>query len=124
MVFALVLGCNTRSEPKIWELSSLFCLYYIPFIGQMPANNSMYSKLVGTRHRGLYVSLLETSKTLARAIAGYLIGATYAAVGACVLWGITLGVWVAQMIPFLSNWSKLLVVVATESKHDVDENGS
>jgi len=47
------------------------------------------------------------SKTLARAIAGYMIGASYEALGSCALWSMTLAIWALQFVPFMANWGKL-----------------
>eukprot|EP00747_Dinoflagellata_sp_TGD_P202778 gnl/TRDRNA2_/TRDRNA2_76340_c0_seq1.p1 gnl/TRDRNA2_/TRDRNA2_76340_c0~~gnl/TRDRNA2_/TRDRNA2_76340_c0_seq1.p1 ORF type:complete len:335 (-),score=26.54 gnl/TRDRNA2_/TRDRNA2_76340_c0_seq1:118-1008(-) len=110
-LFASLFGCDPTKlgghAPPLWLLVTLAGIYWVPFIGQMPANNAIYSKLVGRRHRGLYNALLEMSKTFARAVSGYLIGATYATAGPCVLWGITGGIWLLQFLPFLANWSRL-----------------
>ena len=111
MPYILIFGCRTlvATEPPIWVLCALFWIYYLPFIGQMPANNSIYSKvrqasvfdiqfitkhtypslssqLVGDANISTYFSILEVTKTLGRASAGYLIGASYDTVGPCVLW--------------------------------------
>ena len=67
----------------------------------------MYSKLIGGEHVGLYTSLLEMSKTIARAVAGYMIGAAYGSMGSCALWLLTLAIWVLQFVPFMACWSKL-----------------
>lgn len=87
----------------------LFSFYYAPFVAQMPANNAMYSKLISDhrQHVGLFQSVLEVSKSSARALAGLVIGKAYATTGPCLLWMITLTVWLAQFLPVALMWNKL-----------------
>lgn len=94
------------SLPLLW---CLFSLYYAPFIAQMPANNSMYSKLVSDYQGsiGTFQACLEVSKSSARAFAGLAIGRAYAHAGPCGLWGYTLALWAAQFLPLALVWFKL-----------------
>ena len=141
-LFVWLFGCRQSNDPvpPVWELWTLYTIYYIPFIGQMPANNSIYSKLVGRRGVGAYQvfcpripsggmhmphrkpltflcvpwqAILEMSKAIARALAGYIIGYAYAGGGPCFLWFLTLGIWMLQFGPFLGNWSRLRVEDST-----------
>lgn len=105
-------GCPSlsgRGGAPLWLLWVLFSVYYVPFIGQMPSNNSVYSKLISAAagpHQGVYQSLLEISKSLARAGAGLTIGVAYSTAGPCVLWAATLGIWAAQFLPLLLVWER------------------
>mmetsp|Transcript_43361 Transcript_43361/g.92836 ORF Transcript_43361/g.92836 Transcript_43361/m.92836 type:complete len:460 (-) Transcript_43361:213-1592(-) len=127
--FALVYGCHAfPGETPLWVLVLLHNAFFIPHMAQMPSNNAIYAQLVGTRGRGIYFSLLEMSKTLARIIAGYLIGLAYTSLGSCPLWSISLGVWAIQFVPFLANWRRLDVErqhAAREAKRKVmEESGN
>mmetsp|Transcript_17 Transcript_17/g.30 ORF Transcript_17/g.30 Transcript_17/m.30 type:complete len:584 (-) Transcript_17:30-1781(-) len=87
-----------------------FSLYYCPFIAQMPSNNSLYSKLIskqGFHNIGLLQSILEVSKSSARAFAGLAIGRAYATAGPLPLWLATLALWLAQFFPLFLFWNKL-----------------
>lgn len=93
----------------LWLLWLIFSLYHVPFISQMPSNNSVYSKLISNAagpNQGVYQSLLEISKSLARAGAGLTIGVAYSTAGPCVLWAATLGIWAAQFLPLLLVWKR------------------
>ncbi|KAJ8608630.1 hypothetical protein CTAYLR_008721 [Chrysophaeum taylorii] len=109
VAFAGLVGCSSRPPPLavVWVL---FSLYYAPFIGQMPSNNAMYSKLVSDNPNiGLFQSILEVSKSTARALAGLAIGRAYAVSGPCGLWLATLAIWGSQFVPTALVWSKLAV---------------
>ena len=51
-------------------------------------------------------SLLEISKSLARAGAGVLMGVSYSTFGPCGLWVATLAVWAMQFLPLCLVWSR------------------
>lgn len=109
-VFSLVYGCPLLGLGRpLWGIWVLFACYYAPFIGQMPSNNAVYSKLIAAAagpNQGTYQSLLEISKSLARAGAGLTIGAAYASAGPCALWGATLAIWAVQFLPFALVWRR------------------
>lgn len=69
----------------------------------------MYSKLVSDyKHAiGLFQSVLEVSKSAARALAGLAIGQAYASAGPCALWLSTLAIWAGQFLPLAIVWPKL-----------------
>mmetsp|Transcript_92265 Transcript_92265/g.192967 ORF Transcript_92265/g.192967 Transcript_92265/m.192967 type:complete len:475 (+) Transcript_92265:155-1579(+) len=118
--FALVYGCSALPEQTpMWVLVLLHNSYFIPLMSQMPSNNAIYAILVGERGRGIFFSLLEMSKTLARIISGYLIGEAYSNLGACSLWSLCLGIWAVQFVPFLANWRRLDV----ERQHRHSDQG-
>lgn len=110
--YALVFGCIDypagRGPPR-WVLYVLFSAYFFPNLAQMPANNAIYTKLVSSRSAGVYMSILEMSKTIARIFSGELVGEAYGVVGHCSIWTLTLAVWVVQFVPFLCSWRYLNV---------------
>lgn len=114
-----LIGCGAlpRSLPLLW---CLFSIYYAPFISQMPSNNAMYSKLVSDyKHAiGLFQSVLEVSKSAARALAGLAIGQAYASAGPCALWLSTLAIWAGQFLPLAIVWPKLDAADAPKLAYD------
>jgi len=107
--FSLIYGncLSGVATPPEWLLVLFFCLYNVAFLGQMPANNSLYMKLVGSRRYGVYQALLEWIRSCGRLSAGYLIGEAYGRFGDAALWYITLAVWLTEFLPLLLNWSRL-----------------
>mmetsp|Transcript_56693 Transcript_56693/g.152854 ORF Transcript_56693/g.152854 Transcript_56693/m.152854 type:complete len:214 (-) Transcript_56693:63-704(-) len=105
--YMLAYGCQCCSEPPLWFLAAAYWLYNVPFLLQMPANNSIYTRLVGQSSQGVWIALLEMSKTFARIIAGYAIGRAYDTLGPCLLWSLTLGIWAFQFLPLLLKWRRL-----------------
>lgn len=104
-------GCTDTESggPPLPVLYVLFCAYNVGFLAQMPANNAIYTKLVGSSNQGIYQALLELSKAVARLISSYAIGEAYETLGSCCLWTLTLSVWALQFVPFLCNWRRMAV---------------
>eukprot|EP00931_Biecheleriopsis_adriatica_P050499 TRINITY_DN29241_c0_g1_i1.p1 TRINITY_DN29241_c0_g1~~TRINITY_DN29241_c0_g1_i1.p1 ORF type:complete len:349 (+),score=43.03 TRINITY_DN29241_c0_g1_i1:98-1048(+) len=105
--YATLFGCSEGAVPPLWLNVFLNCAYNVGFLLQMPANNSIYTKLIGSRNKSIYVAILEVSKGLARMVSGFLVGAAYARLGPCALWGLTIGIWAFQFVPYLMSWKHL-----------------
>ena len=60
MVLHTLYGVNNYRVYSLLLRELPFSLTEVPWLSQMPANNTMYSKLVGPRHQGVYNALLES----------------------------------------------------------------
>ena len=112
--YAALFGCPSLSGAgatrPLWLFATVYTAYHVPFLAQMPSNNSIFTKLVATQPDraavGFYVALLEIFKGLARAFAGYFVG-RLAADDPCALWLVTLATFALQFLPVALSWEQL-----------------
>jgi hypothetical protein len=118
--YAALFGCPSLLGPAaprpLGLFATVYALYHVPFLAQMPSNNSIYTKLVAREQdAGFYLALMEIFKGLARAAAGYAVGAL-AADDPCRLWLFVFAMFALQFVPVAISWDELGAV----DKHPVE----
>lgn len=104
LLFSIYAGCSHSHQLTPVILCITLGLWGFGTFGQVPGNMGLFSKLLGARKQGKFQAILFMTMSLARVIAGSLIGVSDGPAGTCTIYAAAFVFWILQFAFYLPMW--------------------